>query len=342
MKFSALIPAATLCFVVALYATPARAGVAQPAAQSSPVQTETPSPVVSQGFALIKAGKTTEALALLNDYLKTNPGDFRALIVRGLAYQRQNQNVQARDDFETVLAIHPEMEPVQFLDCDVLYRLRRLDDSIAACSKAIALDSTDSAAYDQRALSLDAKDDASHEALAISDVDRSIQLHPSAWAYGERCELKLELKRNADALPDCEKSLELDANGADGWVWIQRGKLALDAKEYSTASNAFSKAIENNTTVGYAYVLRAQAKEGLGQYAAGLDDVNHYLAQNPGVSSAYLERAKIELKLGKAQDARADAQRALAEARGVKKADDIAAATAFLQQLPSADPGTSK
>ena len=291
-------------------------------------------PTVAKAEVLMRQGKTADAIVLLDDELQTNPLDVRALVDRGAAYRLESKNAEALADFNGALLLDPNIEKVQLETCYILYEFHKLDDAIDACSKAIALNLKDVAAYDQRALSLDAKDDAVHEGSALKDVDSAIALDASnAWSYSERCELKLELKQYDAAIPDCDRALRLDPSS--GWTWYQRGKLALEKADFASADTDFGKALDNHTTIEYAYVDLAQAQYGLDRYPAALQSVNVYIAKHPGVSSAYLTRAKINAKMGQAADANADANEALKDARSAKSDGDVAAAQAFLSELTS-------
>ncbi len=320
-----------LLTVVAFLAAPIAASATSAAAPVTATPPATQSDTLGQALQLIQQKKYADAVTLLTDYLTRDPANYRALAIRGFAYSEMGKNAEALADFDASLAIEPNLESVHLAACQTLYHLHRLDESIAACSKAIDLNPQDANAYDARALSLDAKDDAVHEAAAIKDVDQAIALKPSAWSYAERCELKLELSQYDAAIPDCDQSLALDAT--NWWTWFQRGKLALHAGDFAGAATDFQKAIDNNTAVGYAYVSLAEAQYGLGKYPDALQSVNVYLAKFPKVSAALLIRAKVEAKLGKSSDARDDANAALASAQEAKSAEDTAAAQALLAQL---------
>jgi tetratricopeptide (TPR) repeat protein len=265
-----------------------------------------------QAATLIQQGKLDEALSIVDAYIKNNPADFRGFVVRGIIYHSRGDYAKAVSDFTVALTPNPGLERVQFLDCSALYNLQRLDDAIQACSNAIALDAKDADAYDERALALDAKDDAAHETSAVDDVTHAIAIAPSAWAYGERCELEIELNRYSAAVPDCDRSIAMDPTS--GWVWSQRAKLDAYAKDYAKAEKDLNEAIEAHTTIKYVYVSLAQAQYELGEYAVALENVNRYIAKYPGISSAYLTRAEIELKMGQKDQAVADAKEALKDA----------------------------
>jgi tetratricopeptide (TPR) repeat protein len=308
---------------------------ASPAANPAPAPAGAlvASPAVTKALALYQQGKYKDGILLLNEYLSQSPGDYVALVARAVGYASEQQYDDGVRDLDAALAINAQIPKAELLKCTYLYALHRLDDAIAACTQSLRLDPQDADAYDARALALDAKDDSPHERLAVEDVNRAIEISPTAWAYAERCELKIELNEYASAGPDCDQSLQM--NPSSGWTWYQRGRVALQAQDYAAAESDFSNALANHTTLKYVYVSLAQAQLGLGKYAEALENVNAYIAKYPNVGSAYLVRAKIYAKLGKPAQAISDASLALKYDKAGGENDDAAEAQAFLNGLTS-------
>lgn len=301
------------------YAAPPAANATQSDATAS----------IDQAMAFLHQRKFSEAKAAADKVLRLEPHSVRALAIRGTAERALGNNTAALDDFDSALALDPNDERMYLAKCLVLYDLYRLDDSIEACTKAIALDPYNVDAYDQRALSLDAKDDTAHETLAVFDVDRAIELDETQyWPFSERCELKRELKQYASAMPDCNRALAL--NPKHSWTWYQRAMLNLQAKDYRHAENDFRQSIATGPAVKHAYCGLAQAQAKLGEVQEALINANAYIASSPKASTGYLTRAMIYQKMKKTAEAVSDAKRAKALAT---TREDKAKAQALLDAL---------
>ena len=57
---------------------------------------------------LIQAGKTDEAILLLNEYLATQPADDQAWYLRGKAYYKKGETRLALNDYLEAIARNPE------------------------------------------------------------------------------------------------------------------------------------------------------------------------------------------------------------------------------------------
>lgn len=279
---------------------------------------------LDEATSLLGQGKNQEAKAVATDVLRKEPLSAEAHVVRGFAEEALKENAASIDDFNAALAINPQLEGAWYGKCTVFYQLERLDDAIAACTRAIALDPNDVAAYNQRGLAYDAKDDTANETIAIADLDRSIELEPNnAWSYSERCELKLEVKKYDAALSDCNHSLAIDPSSS--WTWYQRGRLYTHAADYQHAESDFQRSIETGPAIPFAYCNLAQAQTELGKLQDALTNVNTCISRFPKSSFGYLTRANAYAKLGNRAYAIADAKQALALAKESSQRSDAQA-----------------
>lgn len=297
---------------------------------------------IQQAEQALEAGKNVEAIANATAVLKENPGSVQALAIRGIAEENIEKYADAAEDVNAALLMAPNAAFLHVLHCSALYHLHRLDEAIAACTKAIQIDPHNVGAYDDRALAHDAKDDMPNETLALADVDKSIALDPkSSWPWSERCELKIELHREADrADADCDRALMLAPH--DGWTWYQRGVLYSFAHDYVNAERAFQRAIDEKTSLGYAYVRLGQAQSARGKYAQAVDSITTYIEKAPSVPDGYIARAEVEEKNHQGNAAIADAQKALSLKSSGKDENDVAGrAKALLLRLAPIAPATS-
>lgn len=95
---------------------------------------------VDDAGALLRKGRTADALAALDAVLKSNPKDVRARFLRGVALSEQQQTAAAIEAFRAVSEDRPEM-PEPYNNLGVLYAGQgRYDEARRALESAILAD----------------------------------------------------------------------------------------------------------------------------------------------------------------------------------------------------------
>lgn len=149
---------------------------------------------------------------------------------------------------------------------------------------------------------------------AIREATRAIELHPDAGAYLNRGNAYLIRGRDADALADFTRSIELKSEFAPSYY--NRGSALLHLGRLEEALADFDRAIDLAPEFGAAYLQRGSVHLLFEQYERALNDFNRAIALNPRAGDAYYNRAQCRFALKQYDLAKRDAM--LSRELGVK------------------------
>jgi tetratricopeptide (TPR) repeat protein len=136
-----------------------------------------------------------------------------------------------------------------------------------------------------------------------------ISSKPTAEAYHHRGIVLLHLEKNAAALSDFNKSIELGNKSPA--IYINRGNALQKQGELPRAISDFTEAIKLNPDLGRAYDNRSVALADMEQYAESLADSNMAIKLDPAYPEAYNNRGVTLTHLKKYPEAVADFDKAL-------------------------------
>ena len=111
--------------------------------------------LTAKAMALQKIERYTEALAAYEQVLEIEPNNFYALSGKGIASQNLKSYPEALEAFDKVLKIEPENEYILKSKGNTLINLSRFDEAIATFNKVLALNSKDSFAWTGKGTALD-------------------------------------------------------------------------------------------------------------------------------------------------------------------------------------------
>jgi tetratricopeptide (TPR) repeat protein len=129
-----------------------------------------------RALALFNTKDYKGAIALIDPFLKANPTDARALVLRGDARASLNDDIGALRDYDAAIAANPQYQYAYATRCDTRRDESHLDAALDDCNRAISLDGTDPLAYEYRA---NVRFDLNQYAEAVSDYD------PARAPYGD-------------------------------------------------------------------------------------------------------------------------------------------------------------
>ncbi len=161
------------------------------------------------------------------------------------------------------------------------------DKAIAACDKALELDTDFVEAYGMRARARMGK-------AGYDDVNNASE----SWADCDK------------ALGDCDKALRIDANFAD--AYISRACVSIYRKEYTQAAVYCDKALALATSSARAYCTRGHLGIFTRQYDKTIADCTKALALDSKLAEAFAYRGGAGLDKGEYDKALADSDKALA------------------------------
>lgn len=168
-------------------------------------------------------GDLQRGVALLNDYLKTTPNSFSALMAREIAMKGMGRIDEAVADLKKVIALKPHHPQAWMALGDAYERQARTTDAVYCYEQAIKLNPNIAPAHNKLGANRLLLNDlagaiaACEKAAAIDPFDDSIQLN-LASARGQRGEI-------AAATAHARKALAINPSRATGWTLLARGLL---------------------------------------------------------------------------------------------------------------------
>ncbi|MBL4850151.1 MAG: tetratricopeptide repeat protein [Planctomycetes bacterium] len=237
--------------------------------------TERPSPPdhLTKAISLIRAGKSREALPILDDLIEGDPGSFHALRERGLAKKFTNDLPGALADFSEVIRRWPD-NPVGFTSRADARRLAEdWDGAIDDYSSAIAIDPNHKFAYLQRGR-LKVRTGNMHGAIADFTQDTK---HSKTRLSGllNRGTTKHLIGDLEGALDDLSEAIRLEGV-RPVFAPLFRGRVKLTAGDFPGAIVDFTAAIEAFPRLTNALRLRAEARGFAGDASGANEDRQRY------------------------------------------------------------------
>jgi serine/threonine protein kinase/lipoprotein NlpI len=188
-------------------------------------------------------------------------------------------------------------------------KLRRYEEAVADCSKAIQLEPKYAAAWDVRGVVY--CDHLGQPAKAVADFSRAIELKPKeAKRWQNRGVAYDKLGRFDKAIADYSKAIELDEKLAR--TWSVRGFAYFHLGQMNNAVADFSKAIELEPRNAVAWRNRgALYCDHLGQPAEAVADFSRAIELDPNYALAWANRGVAYCNLRKWDKALADCSRGI-------------------------------
>lgn len=124
----------------------------------------------------LRAGNATQAIELANRILATEPGDFRALYLRGRAYEGTKEHVKALADYDASLKSSPKATIVYQARGELQFKLGHFKESIADFDKFIEATPDQAPHHWQRGISL-------YYAGRFEDGRKQFELHQTVNPY---------------------------------------------------------------------------------------------------------------------------------------------------------------
>lgn len=214
-----------------------------------------------------------EAIAHLSRAIVLTGNDSTMRLHRSLAYFMQNKNALALADCEDVLAEEPDNAEAHGIRGRVLQSEGQLEESIAACTRAIELGLEHAPVYVARAICYGATDEPT---LAAYDCEAALALEPdNALALQIHGRLKLQEGDLDSAMAAFHRARELAPDWAE-----PREQLSLVHRmkeDPQAAVDEMTSLIENQPRQSSHYVNRAFALTQLQNYAEAAKDFDKAL-----------------------------------------------------------------
>jgi clan AA aspartic protease (TIGR02281 family) len=169
-----------------------------------------------------------------------------------------------------------------------------LSDTIADCTKGIAINPKDTKAYVRRGI---AKYGLNDKQGAIIDFTKAIDIDPNdASAYHERGLTKDILDDYQGAIADFTKDITI--NSQDTMAYVGRGFAKEKLQDHYGAIQDYTQAIIIDSSDEFAYVGRANVLYELQNYQGAIADYTQVIILNPNNANAYYYRGLAKYNIG--------------------------------------------
>ena len=186
--------------------------------------------------------------------------------------------------------------------------LKRHEEALQNCDKAIALKPGLAQAYNNRGIALN---DLKRHEDALRSYDKAIALKPDyAEAYSNRGIALNGLKRHEEALQSCDKAIALKPDVAE--TYNNRGNSLNGLKRHEEALEGYDKAIALKPGYVEAYNNRGNALTELKRHEEALQSCDKAIALKPDYAEAYSNRGIALSKLERYEEAVQSCDRAIA------------------------------
>ncbi|HMR10377.1 MAG TPA: tetratricopeptide repeat protein [Polyangiaceae bacterium] len=213
---------------------------------------------VNLSAILLDAQKGSEALAVIEAALKHAPKDPRLLMNHALSLEAAGQIEKALDAYAAAVAATPDNIPLSVAYGQVLAGAGKKDEAVAQLRKSLAL----ATELDVLSTLGDSLGKLGAFADCVAAFDKAIKKSEKPVFLVRRGVCRHELKDDAGAQADYEKSIQVDAKFAPGYFYLGQHLRALGKKKEALA--ALKKAVElgGDQGVGAAAKKAIDALEG--------------------------------------------------------------------------------
>lgn len=216
----------------------------------------------------------------------------------GIRAQRIGQLQYAIKCFEEALNIQDDYETMALL-VPAYISAHQFEDALELTNRMVELEPEEPSSYLARVNALFMMD---KEAEAIPDCLKVIELDESnVGAWYMMAKAKKSTKNLTGAITDLSKVIELKENFMN--AWLLRAEIQLETGHPEEALTDIEKAIELAPEEEAAYLIRGRIHEAMNDYTAATEDYNQALALNPFNEEASLLSASLLIKENRPDEA---------------------------------------
>ena len=190
---------------------------------------------------------------------------------------------------------------------DCLNKLKRYEEALASCDKAIEIDPNYKDAWVTQGRALD---NLKRYEEALASYDKAIEIDPNYhWAWVSRGSVLNNLKRYEEALASYDKAIEINPN--DHWAWAMRGATLYNLKRYEEALASCDKAIEIDPNYNSDWAMRGLVLDNLKRYEEAIASYDKAIEINPNDNWDWAMRGLVLDNLKRYEEAIASYDKAI-------------------------------
>lgn len=259
------------------------------------------------GVVRAQAGRNREALVLMEQALKLNPGAPEVWSNYGNVLRAEGRLSEALTAQDRALQIKPDYAAALNRRALVLRDLGQLDDALASADRALTIRPHDLETLNSRGIILT---DLGRYDEALEAYDQALAVAPGfPDTLNNRALVLKTLKRPEAALAAVERALTAHRGFAE--AWNSRGIILFDLKRMGDAIASYEQALALRPDYAEAVNNRAVALWSLKRFAESLADCDRAIALQPGFADALYNRGNALAELNRPAEALASYEQAL-------------------------------
>jgi|GEM_PF-261911 len=251
---------------------------------------------LEQANEYLDQGNYQEVITTVDEILKAQPQNKRAIFLRALANDMLEDYKSAISGYTKLIALDPNDYLAYCYRGKSKYDLEDYTGALADLNKGLSLNSKYVKGLRWRG---ETKERMKNLTGAILDYDKAIVLEPEdSSLYVARAHLKQLNKDFRGAIIDCNKAISMSIDYA--YAYYRRGTVKRNLNEYSNAIEDLNKAIELDPELSDAYSIRGTIKEDAYEdFDGALEDYNKALELNPSDLFTSITKALLQDKIKK-------------------------------------------
>ncbi len=265
-------------------------------------------PWVLRGVILQCLGRSDDAVASMNKAADLDPGDINTWYNRGVVLGEAGKFEESIDSYDRALAIAPHAGALTNR-AGALLSLKRAQEALESCDKALALHPGDLSAMCNRALALA---DLARPEEAVAIFDQVLAHAPdAAQTWSNRGTVLHDLERYIEAVASFDRAVAIDPRSASAWT--NRGRSLFHVQRFDEARASFERSLTVAAPqTSLDWDSRGDALMGLKRYDEALAAYDTALAMTPNAARVCSKRAATLYMLARFDEALEAADRALA------------------------------
>ena len=251
-----------------------------------------------------------EALVCYDHALAINGSDVTALAGKAQLLVRLGKIPEAISVYDKLLQLKPQDPEILIAKGDALIAAGQIDQAASYFEQAAAArpSSFGAAEWTTRGDALSTNNQAEN---ALKCYDRAIAADPRyVWAYQGKASVLQDMpERSDEALRFLRTAIDLDERNAS--LWVYKGNIHFDRKEYQDAASCYAKATELDPNLSAAWGNLGLAQEALKDYAAAVESAEKRLTLDPTSAVGWVNKGSCLDQLSRLEEAAASYLKAL-------------------------------
>lgn len=244
----------------------------------------------------LKSGNFEDAILEYSNYIKSNPSNYKAFLLRGIAKSSLGKFSYAILDYDTSISLYKKDYLPYYIRSESYFDLGRYDESLNDLKIVLKLKPNYSNAFHRLSKNYLNKSDTLKSLLYL---DSAILYDPNAFeSMMDRVEINLNLKKYGAAISDLNRIVKANPDYQNGLAFIKRGFAYTQIGRFKEGILDYDNYLKKNPSPDVFYfrsIAKLLAKDTIG----ALKDRDLAVNTNPSSYLALIDRGLNFAKKGK-------------------------------------------